>query len=60
VVRIGHENEDTALSGVSVVASAYDSAAGSGVVCLLGPTRMQYVRAIAMTACVADELSETL
>ncbi len=60
VVRIGHENEDAALSGVSIVASAYDSAAGSGVVCLLGPTRMQYVRAIAMTACVAAELSETL
>ncbi len=60
VVRIGRENDDAALAGVSVVASAYDCAAGSGVVCLLGPTRMHYVRAIAMTSLVAEELSETL
>ena len=60
VVRIGRENDDASLSAVSIVATAYDSDSGSGVVCLIGPTRMEYVRAIGMTSCVADGLSETL
>jgi heat-inducible transcriptional repressor len=60
VVRIGHENGDAGLTAVSIVATAYGVEGGSGVVCLNGPTRMEYLRAIAMTSCVADGLSESL
>jgi heat-inducible transcriptional repressor len=60
VVRIGRENDDAGLASVSIVATAYDSSSGSGVVCLVGPTRMEYLRAIGMTVCVADGLAESL
>ena len=60
VVRIGHENAASGLTGMSVVATAYGRRERCGVVCLLGPIRMQYVRAVGTTACVADSLSEAL
>lgn len=60
VVRIGHDNAISGLQGISVVATAYGGRERCGVVCVLGPTRMEYVRAVATTACVADTLSEAL
>jgi len=60
VVRIGHENTADGFQSMSVVATAYGPATQSGVACVIGPTRMQYVRAVAVTTCVADSLQEAL
>jgi heat-inducible transcriptional repressor len=60
VVRIGHENALEGLANASVVATSFGPEGGEGVVCLIGPTRMDYRRAIGITRCVAEELSETL
>lgn len=60
VVRIGHENSLDGLAASSVVATGFGPAGGEGVVCLIGPTRMEYRRAIGITRCVAEELSSTL
>ena len=46
VVRIGHENADAALSGVSVVAAQYGRGEGAGIVAVIGPTRMDYSKVI--------------
>jgi transcriptional regulator of heat shock response len=58
-VRIGHEN-DAELASLSIVATAWGPSRRTGLVCLVGPTRMQYPRAMAMTSCVAEGLSEAL
>ncbi len=46
IVRIGHENNDEALSGVSVVATQYGRGEAAGVVAVIGPTRMDYSKVI--------------
>lgn len=46
VVRIGHENNDEALSGVSVVATQYGRGDAAGIVAVIGPTRMDYSKVI--------------
>lgn len=46
LVRIGHENNDEALSGVSVVATQYGRGDAAGVVAVIGPTRMDYSKVI--------------
>jgi heat-inducible transcriptional repressor len=60
VIRIGHENTIEGLANASVVATSFGPSGGRGVVCLIGPTRMDYGRAIGVTRCVADALSDTL
>jgi heat-inducible transcriptional repressor len=60
VIRLGHENAIEGLSNASVVATSFGPSGGRGVVCLIGPTRMDYGRAIGVTRCVADALSDTL
>ncbi|MDO8915564.1 MAG: heat-inducible transcriptional repressor HrcA [Coriobacteriia bacterium] len=60
VVRIGRENTISGLSNASIVATSFGPADAAGVVCLIGPTRMDYNRAIGVTRCVADALSENL
>jgi len=60
LVRIGSENEVVQLGGMSVIASVYGSDASKGVVGVLGPTRMDYQRAIGAVRCVAEELSESM
>lgn len=45
-VRIGRENEAEQLSGVSVVACRYGIGADGGIVAVIGPTRMNYTRAL--------------
>jgi len=59
-VRIGHENRREELGGVSVVAISYGAGTSDGVVGVIGPTRMDYQRAIAAVRAVADGLSEAL
>ena len=45
-VRIGSENEAEQLSGVSVVACRYGVGPDGGIVAVIGPTRMDYTKAI--------------
>lgn len=45
-VRIGSENGTSQLSGVSVVAAQYGSSDSSGIVAVIGPTRMDYSKVI--------------
>ena len=59
-VRIGHENRRAELGNVSIVASNYGAAGFDGVVGVIGPTRMDYPRAMAAVRRVADGLSEAL
>ena len=46
MVRIGHENADSALANISVVASSYGRGASEGMVAVIGPTRMDYASVI--------------
>jgi len=46
VVRIGRENRDESLGNVSVVASHFGSGEREGIIAIIGPTRMDYERAI--------------
>ncbi len=60
VVRIGHENRRAELGGVSIIATNYGSGSSDGVVGVIGPTRMDYQRAMSAVRAVADGLSEAL
>jgi heat-inducible transcriptional repressor len=60
IVRIGHENRRIELGSVSIVATSYDSGTSDGVVGIIGPTRMNYQRAIAAVQTVAEGLSDAL
>ena len=42
VVRIGHENDSEALSSVSLIANRFGEAEHSGLILIVGPTRMNY------------------
>ncbi len=46
LVRIGSENGDDSLAGVSLVASQFGRGDATGIVAVIGPTRMDYSRAI--------------
>lgn len=46
LVRIGHENPTEQLAGVSVVANRYGRGDAAGVVAVIGPTRMDYSKAL--------------
>lgn len=59
-VRIGHENRREELGGVSVVAIHYGAGGSDGVVGVIGPTRMNYGRAITAVRAVANGLTEAL
>ncbi|HSK48593.1 MAG TPA: heat-inducible transcriptional repressor HrcA [Coriobacteriia bacterium] len=59
-VRIGHENSREELGGVSVVAINYGAGDSDGIVGVIGPTRMDYQRAIDAVRAVADGLSNAL
>lgn len=59
-VRIGHENLRSELEGVSIVASSYDAGSGEGLIGVVGPTRMDYERAVRAVRAVARELSSAL
>ncbi len=59
-VRIGSENTASELGNLSLVATKYGTGNADGIVGVIGPTRMDYNRAITAVRCVADGLSETL
>ncbi len=46
MVRIGHENTAAQLPGFSVVASPFGRGEASGVVAVIGPTRMDYQKVL--------------
>lgn len=45
-VRIGKENADDKLAGVSVIAASYGRGDARGIVAVIGPKRMDYMRVI--------------
>jgi heat-inducible transcriptional repressor len=59
-VKIGHENRRVELGSVSIVATNYGNGSNDGVIGVIGPTRMDYQRAIAAVRAVADGLTEAL
>lgn len=60
VVRIGQENRREELGNVSLVATNYGVGSSDGVVGVIGPTRMDYNRAISAVRSVADGLEDAL
>lgn len=60
IVSIGAENE-LELNGFSLIASGYEvHGQPAGVLGILGPTRMDYPKAIAAVRCIAVNLGEVL
>lgn len=60
-VAIGHENRDPALHLCSLVTSTYSAGDDStGMVAILGPTRMQYAQAFAAAEAIAFHLNRAL
>jgi heat-inducible transcriptional repressor len=59
-VVIGAEHLDASLRPFSVVVSTYDDGSGTGVVGVIGPTRMRYPRAIAVVDGAAQAVSRVL
>jgi heat-inducible transcriptional repressor len=59
-VVIGAEHQDPNLRPFSLIASTYDDGGGSGMVGVIGPTRMHYSRAIAMVDGAAEAVSRVL
>lgn len=60
-IVIGSETEDPALSNLALVASPYHvDSRSSGIVGLLGPTRMEYDRAVALVGYISRLLSSLL
>ena len=57
-VRIGKENETEQLSGVSVVACRYGVGPDGGIVAVIGPTRMDYTKALAAVRVASRTLGE--
>jgi heat-inducible transcriptional repressor len=60
VTRIGSENAREDYAHISIVASHYGDDMGEGVVAVVGPTRMNYGRAIEAIRTASDVLDETL
>jgi heat-inducible transcriptional repressor len=59
-VVIGAEHLDPSLRPFSVIVSTYDDGSGTGVVGVIGPTRMRYPRAIAVVDGAAQAVSRVL
>ena len=57
-VRIGKENEAVQLSGVSVVACRYGVGPDGGIVAVIGPTRMNYTKALTAVRLASRTLGE--
>ena len=56
-VRIGAENEDSNLTGVSVVSGLYSAGPATGVVAIIGPRRMDYGNVISAVKAARDILN---
>ena len=59
-VVIGAEHPDPNLRLLSLVASTYEDASGTGTIGVIGPTRMRYSRAIAVVDSAAQAVSRVL
>ncbi len=59
-VVIGAEHLDPSLRPFSLIASTYDDGSGTGMVGVIGPTRMRYSRAIAVVDGMAHAVSRVL
>lgn len=59
-IRIGHENRRAELGNVSIVATNYGAGGADGVIGVIGPTRMNYQRAMAAVRAVSDDLTDAL
>ncbi len=59
-VRIGHENRRAELGNVSIIATNYGTGNADGVIGVIGPTRMNYERAMAAVRVVSDDLTDAL
>ena len=57
-VRIGKENETEQLSGVSVVACRYGIGSDGGIVAVIGPTRMNYTKALTAVRIASKALGD--
>lgn len=61
VTAIGSENEDPEMQGVSVIARSYAiDATKAGMLGIIGPTRMDYDRAMALVGYVSELLEAAL
>ncbi|MBQ6453155.1 MAG: heat-inducible transcription repressor HrcA [Coriobacteriales bacterium] len=60
VVRIGHENMSPGMDGVSVVARSYRYGSSNGIIAVVGPTRMDYARALAAVNHTSALIEEAL
>lgn len=61
MVRIGSENPQKEMRECSLVATRYRlGEESSGAIGLVGPTRMNYTRAISAVECIAQNLSDVL
>lgn len=58
VVRIGRENGDESLGNVSVVATHFGHGTEAGIIAVIGPTRMDYERAICAVRAARHELGD--
>jgi transcriptional regulator of heat shock response len=58
VVRIGHENGDESLGNVSVVATHFGHGDEAGIIAVIGPTRMDYERALGAVKAARQALGE--
>ena len=59
-VRIGHENRRAELGNVSIVATNYGAGNADGIIGVIGPTRMNYERAMGAVRVVSDDLTDAL
>jgi len=59
-VVIGAEHLEPSLRSFSLIASTYEDGAGTGTIGIIGPTRMQYSRAIAVVDGAARAISRVL
>jgi heat-inducible transcriptional repressor len=60
-VKIGHENDETAICDCSVVTAGYEIGGRTvGVIGVLGPTRMEYAKVLPIVEYTAAILSELL
>lgn len=59
-VRIGHENRSVALEHASFVAARYGEGDSGGIIGVIGPTRMDYHRAMSAVRTVSDTLTNVL
>lgn len=59
-VRIGHELKNKALNGISIVSKGYKSDGAQGLVSVIGPTRMDYAKAIPAVDRVSRIFERTL